>query len=148
MRWKKGRRSNNVEDRRGTSGPGLKLGSGAVLIMIILALIFGVGPTPLLQELSQGSASAPSSAGGEGVPANDEQAQFISVVLASTEDAWANIFSASGASYAPPRLVLFTDRVRSACGVNSLQTGPFYCPPDQKVYIDLEFFRQLFLSVR
>ena len=125
------------------SRPGVRLGGGAVLIMIILALIFGVDPTPLLQGLPQGSGSAPSSSAREGVPANDEEAQFISVVLGSTEDTWANIFSASGASYAAPTLVLFTDRVRSACGLNSSQTGPFYCPPDQKVYIDLGFFRQL-----
>ena len=143
MRWKQGRRSTNVEDRRGMSRPGVRLGGGAVLIMIVLALIFGVDPTPLLQGLPQGSGSAPSSSAREGVPANDEEAQFISVVLGSTEDTWANIFSASGASYEAPTLVLFTDRVRSACGLNSSQTGPFYCPPDQKVYIDLGFFRQL-----
>lgn len=143
MRWKQGRRSTNVEDRRGVSRPGVKLGGGAVLIMIILALIFGVDPTPLLQGLEQGAAPALSSAGREGVPTDDEEAQFISVVLASTEDTWASIFSASGSSYAAPTLVLFTDRVRSACGVTTSQTGPFYCPPDQKVYIDLGFFRQL-----
>ncbi|MEN8143647.1 MAG: neutral zinc metallopeptidase [Gemmatimonadota bacterium] len=143
MRWKQGRRSSNVEDRRGASRPGVRFGGGAVLIMIVLALVFGVDPTPLLQGLVQGdSPGLPSSTGG-GIPANDEEAQFISVVLASTEDTWADIFSASGASYAAPTLVLFTDAVRSACGVNSSQTGPFYCPPDQKVYIDLGFFRQL-----
>ena len=83
MRWKQGRRSTNVEDRRGVSRPGVKLGGGAVLIMIILALIFGVDPTPLLQGLEQGAAPALSLAGREGVPTDDEEAQFISVVLFS-----------------------------------------------------------------
>ena len=96
------------------SRPGARLGGGAVLIMIILALIFGVDPTPLLQGLPQGSSPAPVAVGREGVPANDEEAQFISVVLASTEDTWANIFSASGATYDAPDLVLFTDLCR--CG--------------------------------
>ena len=149
MRWRQGRRSSNVEDRRG-SGPigrmprGAKLGGGMTLIIILIGLFLGQDPMALLQMLNGGGGvSAPTQTTSTTPAANDEEADFISVVLADTEDVWGQIFAASGEQYRPPTLVLFTDVVQSACGTNSAATGPFYCPPDQNVYIDLGFFQEL-----
>ncbi|MEZ5593105.1 MAG: neutral zinc metallopeptidase [Gammaproteobacteria bacterium] len=149
MRWRQGRRSSNVEDRRGR-GPigrmskGAKLGGGMTLIIILIGLFLGQDPMALLQMLNgSGGVSAPTQTTSTAPSANDEEADFISVVLADTEDVWKQIFAASGEQYRPPTLVLFTDVVQSACGTNSAATGPFYCPPDQNVYIDLGFFQEL-----
>ena len=148
MRWRGGRRSTNVEDRRGSGrmgrmGPGIKLGGGMTLIVILIALFLGQDPMALLSMLSGGGGVAPTQTEGAPPPANNEEAEFISVVLADTEDVWGQIFANSGERYQPPTLVLFSDVVQSACGFNSAATGPFYCPPDQNVYIDLGFFREL-----
>lgn len=142
MRWRDKRRSSNIEDRRGRrrSG-GMKMGGGLGFILLILLFLF-LGKNPL--NLLGGSGSPTeyeSQAGGSLV--NDEAADFVSVVLASTEDAWPPVFAQSGMRYQAPKLVLFTDAVNSACGMTSSATGPFYCPGDSKVYIDLGFFREL-----
>jgi len=141
MKWRSGRRSQHVEDRRGrrVSG-GLKIGGGlGGLLLILIILLMGGDPSPLLTGDGGG---AP--AGTEyQAPPSDEAADFISVVLASTEDVWAETFQRAGGRYVPPSLVLFDDYVRSACGFNSAATGPFYCPADRKVYLDLGFFREL-----
>ena len=145
MRWRQGRRSTNVEDRRGRGrvGRGAKLGGGMTLIIILVALLLGQDPMALLSMLSSGGGLAPTQTNSTPPPENDEEADFISVVLADTEDVWGQIFATSGERYRPPTLVLFSDAVQSACGFNSAATGPFYCPPDQNVYIDLGFFREL-----
>ncbi len=151
MRWKRGRRSVNVEDRRGqkTSRPRMAIGGGTLLLVLAAAFLFGGDPAQLLELLGGGSASvgqgprqAPAPGPRSGPP-QDEHADFVSVVLADTEDTWNRLFAASGQRYAPPKLVLFTDAVQSACGFNSAAVGPFYCPADRKVYIDLGFYRDL-----
>ena len=138
MRWRNERRSTNVEDRRGIPGGGLALGGGAGIIVLIIALLMGADPRQLLDQISASSegpaASAPRPA------AENEEADFVSVVLAETEDVWSQEFQANGKTYTPPHLVLFTDRVESACGMAGAASGPFYCPGDAKVYIDLSFY--------
>lgn len=146
VQWRGRRQSANVEDRRGrgVGGAPLKLGGGGILLVILLSLIFGVNPLEILQVVGgpTASTSGPTTPAGP-PPADDEAAQFVSVVLASTEDVWGARFREAGSSYRPPRLVLFDDAVASACGTSSSAVGPFYCPGDQQVYLDLGFFRQL-----
>jgi len=140
MRWKKGRRSTNIEDRRGQRvGRGMKMGGGLTLLIVVVVLLLGGDPTTLLQVVGDSSPTQtrPPTA------AEDETADFVTVVLGYTEDTWGEIFSAAGQTYREPTLVLFTDRVQSACGMNTAATGPFYCPPDQKLYLDLGFFQEL-----
>lgn len=148
MRWESGRRSTNVEDRRGMRARPAAIGGGlGTIVLILLALYLGVDPSFLLQPGAPGSAPATapmeqSPAGMDGQPA-DPAADFVSVVLADTEDTWTALFSAGGQAYQEPRLVLFTDSVQSACGYAQAAMGPFYCPADAKVYIDLGFYRDL-----
>jgi predicted metalloprotease len=148
MRWRGGRQSTNVEDYRGrrSVGTGLKLGGGAI-VALLLAWFFGVDPRLIMgvMEGVQTNQVEPSPPGGvqqTGGP-DDELAQFVAVVLADTEDTWGVLFADRGAEYIPPKLVLFTDAVQSACGRAGASVGPFYCPADQKVYIDLGFYREL-----
>lgn len=151
MDWKGRRRSRNVEDRRGgggrrgPAGPGLKLGGGGLLLVVVIALVTGQNPLELLSAVDQaqvsvdaGRSTAPPPSG-----APDEQRAFVEVVLADTETTWQQIFAGAGQSYREPTLVLFDDGVDSACGFNTSAVGPFYCPADQQVYIDLAFFRDL-----
>ena len=140
MRWKKGRRSSNVEDRRGQRvGRGVKMGGGLTLLVVVAVLLLGGDPAALLQMAGE----SPATQTREPTAAEDEMADSVTVVLGSTEDAWSEIFAAAGQSYREPTLVLFTDMVQSACGMNTAATGPFYCPLDQRVYIDVGFFREL-----
>lgn len=152
--WRGRRRSSNVEDRRGQTpsrgrrgAGGIKLGGGAMILIAIVAMLMGQNPLEILGLLSSGgggvslSTEAPSR--NTAPPANDEASQFMSVILADTEDTWKKLFAAEGQRYREPTLVLFSDAVSSACGYNSAAVGPFYCPADQKVYIDLTFFREL-----
>ncbi len=145
MRWKTGRRSSNIEDRRGRRVRRGVAGGGIGTILIILAaLYFGIDPTMLLQGLDTITVGeAPRPPGSQVQPGSDEQAQFVAVVLGDTEDTWRQLFAASGQRYQEPRLVLFTDAVQSACGFANAAVGPFYCPADKKVYLDLGFFRDL-----
>ncbi|MGK2859505.1 MAG: KPN_02809 family neutral zinc metallopeptidase [Thermoanaerobaculia bacterium] len=148
MKWQGGRRSGNVEDRRGMSvgRGGASLGCGGLILVIAISLIFGKDPRDILQLIGQTqgpSASTEAPGGAPGAAPNDELGEFVSVVLADTEDTWTPIFQSMGRSYTPPVLVLFTDAVQSACGYNTAATGPFYCPADSKVYIDLGFYREL-----
>lgn len=142
MRWKGRRQSDNVEDRRGMSpGKGVLGGGMGLLIVIGLVMCMGGDPTPLIQQIDIGAIG-----GGGGTPPTpkqEEQAKFISVVLADTEDAWKVLFRDMGRKYEEPKLVLFSGNVRSACGFASAAMGPFYCPGDSKVYIDLSFYDQL-----
>lgn len=136
MQWF-GKGSNNVEDGRG--GGGLAVGGGLGVIIVVLGLIFGQDLTGLLGQMpnvQQGEVK-------KGVPADDEQAQFVSGVLESTEQVWEEEFRAMGAQYQQPTLRLFSNAVQSACGGASAAVGPFYCPGDQKVYIDLTFYDEM-----
>ncbi|UCF35767.1 MAG: zinc metallopeptidase [Acidobacteriota bacterium] len=141
MRWRGRRTSENVEDRRGRRVTGgLKLGGGGLLLLVVVALLLGEDPIRLLENSGALMESAPAP---RRVDQNDEEAEFVSVVLADTEETWADIFAAGGARYSPPTLVLFSEYVESACGFNSAAVGPFYCPGDGNVYIDLGFFQEL-----
>ena len=147
MRWEDQRRSDNVEDRRGMRVPGGVAGGGigTIVIVLIVSWLTGANPLTLLQMAGgvSGGSEAPAQQGQVGAPTGDPQAEFAAVVLASTEDAWTRVFQQAGKRYQPPTLVLFDDAVQSACGTNSAAVGPFYCPADQKLYIDLGFFREL-----
>ncbi len=142
MRWQNERRSDNVEDRRGLPAGRLALGGGGAVVVLILALVFGVDPRTLLQQVQEGM-PAQTQMSTEAPPtgaAQDELGQFVSVVLAETEDVWHEQFRRLGREYREPTLVLFTDEVQSACGNASATVGPFYCAEDEKVYIDLGFY--------
>ncbi len=145
MKWERGRRSRNVEDRRGrgmaAKGGGLSL--GAVAIIVVIGLFMGKNPLEMLGLLSQMSDSGTPTTSSSPAPIDDEASRFIASILGETEDVWAALFSRMGQTYEPPRLVLFTDRVQSACGTASSAIGPFYCPGDRQIYIDLSFFRQM-----
>jgi len=144
MRWKTGRRSSHVEDRRGTrAGGGLfKGGIGTVVIALGLAYFLGIDPRVMLQ-LGEAVAPSATETDYQSTAKEQQQADFVSVVLADTEDTWGAIFRQSGYEYEEPNLVLFSGQVNSACGMASAAMGPFYCPADKKVYIDLAFFDDL-----
>jgi uncharacterized protein len=141
MRIEDGRESQNVEDRRGFGGVGAgKIGIGTIVIALI-AMYFGVDPSFILQGGLQAPSEQAVPAGKP--PAGDEAARFVSQVLADTEDTWRDLFGRSGRKYQDPKLVLFTGATPTACGTGQSAMGPFYCPGDQKVYIDLAFYRDL-----
>jgi predicted metalloprotease len=150
MRWEDGRQSGNVEDRRGMRRPGGRTGGvgiGALLIALLASWIFGINPMVTL-GLVQGAgqlagAGAPKQVEGKRGPVEDEAGRFTSVVLASTEDVWKEIFRQAGAQYRAPKLVLFEGATPTACGTGQSASGPFYCPLDQSVYIDVGFYRML-----
>ena len=145
MRWKRGRRSSNIEDRRGQrlGGGAFKGGIGTVVVALALGYFLGIDPSILL-KLGEGMGSAQTTrVDYQPTPEEAELAEFVSVVLADTEDTWREIFKRAGRTYEEPRLVLFAGSVRSACGMASAAMGPFYCPADKKVYIDLSFFSDL-----
>jgi predicted metalloprotease len=144
MRWQSGRRSDNVEDRRGISlGRGGAIGGGAVVLAVIAALLGA--PQSVVRSLLQGGGGDVTETESGRVPsaAENEAAEFVKVVLGSTEDVWTAVLPASGRRYEPPRLVLFTEAVQSACGIAGAAVGPFYCPMDSRVYLDLSFFDEL-----
>lgn len=143
MRWRSGRRSSNVEDRRGRGiGGRVAAGGGlATLVVIAIALLTGTDPGEVADLVAGPQASVESPAGPP--PADDEQAQFVSAVLADTEETWHGLLPELGRPYQEPTLVLFSDAVRSACGTASSAVGPFYCPLDGTVYLDMTFFRDL-----
>ncbi|WP_421945648.1 neutral zinc metallopeptidase [Pedobacter sp.] len=138
MQWF-GKGSNNVEDGRGGGGGRTVLGGGVGIIIVVLGLIFGKDLTGLVSQLPQ----TENTQAKQGVPANDAQAQFISGVLESTEQVWDKEFQNMGKTYKQPKLMLFEGQVQTACGGASSAVGPFYCPGDHKVYIDLSFYDEL-----
>jgi uncharacterized protein len=143
MRWRGERQSTNIEDRRGLSVGRVAAGGGlGTVVIVVLALLFGVNPQTLLEQLPESPASDVRSSRPVN-PAEEELKQFTSVVLAKSEDVWTDVFRQNGRQYREPTLVLFTDQVRSACGMAGAAVGPFYCPGDEKVYIDLAFYNQL-----
>ncbi len=144
MRWQKGRRSSNVEDRRGSRvSKGVKGGGIGILLLALVAMYFGVDPSIILNLGGQMGSNQTTST--EYVPTEVENrlADFVSVVLADTEDTWNSQFKRMGSVYSEPKLVLFTGAVNSACGFAQSAMGPFYCPGDRKVYIDLSFYQDL-----
>lgn len=151
MRLDDQRESDNLEDRRGDGGGGLRLGGGrlglgTIVIALVASYFLGINPMTVLSMLSGGGGmpavehSAPPA---HKPPADDQMARFVSKVLASTEDTWTDVFRASGKQYVEPKLVLFSGMTPTACGTGQAAMGPFYCPGDQKVYIDLSFYRDL-----
>ena len=152
MRWDDFRRSDNVEERAGGGfgGGGMRLGGGAIIIVIIISLLLGKNPLELLALLGGGGGGpavemqAPAPASPSGQPTvRDKQKDFVAAVLGDTEDVWGGIFQKLGTRYEPPKLTLFRGQVSSACGLASAAMGPFYCPADQRVYLDLAFFDEL-----
>ena len=153
MKWEDQRQSDNVEDRRGEGGGGgfrlgggRGIGLGTIVIALVGGWIFGINPLTLLGMLDgSGGGQAPTSqqAPAQRPPANDAAAAFVSTVLADTEDVWGPLMKAGGSAYREPKLVLFRGAVGTACGTGQSAMGPFYCPGDQKVYIDLGFFDTL-----
>jgi len=148
MRWRGERQSENVEDRRGMSiSRGAKVGGigGLGLIaIVVISMFMGVDPTQILQVVQQNTSTSsmtvePSAT----TAADDDMRNFVAVVLAETEDVWNEVFQQAGRTYEEPKLVLFSDAVESACGMAGSATGPFYCPADHKVYLDLAFFEEL-----
>ena len=156
MLWKKGRRSDNVVDARGDTGGGggggmriggKGLGLGGIVIIVAIGLLTGQDPIRILGEITGQMGSEQTAAVNpqtrQAPPANDEQADFVRAVLGDTEDTWQQVFQQMGNQYKAPTLILFSGRVQSACGSASSASGPFYCPADQRVYLDMEFFREM-----
>lgn len=134
-----------MEDRRRISGRRIAgFGGGGIgIVIIVVIILLGGNPMELLQVMEQEGTGLQTSGTTQTTPYEDELADFVSVVLADTETVWGSIFAEAGASYQEPQLVLYRDQVRSACGLSSSATGPFYCPGDSMVYLDLGFFEQM-----
>jgi len=145
MRWRTGRRSRNVEDRRGMRIPRKAAGGGiGIIVIALIAMYFGVDPTVFLSQQGPTSSSVSTYTTSRPIsPAENELADFVAVVLADTEDTWHALFNRMGKTYREPTVVLFSGAVASACGYAQAAMGPFYCPADQKVYIDLSFYQDL-----
>ena len=139
MRWRGRAGSGNIEDRRGM-GMALPVGGGigGIVLLLLFSMLTGQNPIDYID-----TSSPQQTTGTSGVPGDDPQAEFVSVVLADTEDTWREMFAQRGATYPPPTLVLFTEATQSACGVGQAAMGPFYCPNDRKMYLDLSFFYDL-----
>jgi hypothetical protein len=148
MLWKGRRASANIEDRRGMGVPGGRIGlvgGGGIgtILLVLVGLYFGIDPSILLQGVQTTGFTPGEEQRRPLSPAEQEMAEFVAVVLADTEDTWNSLFGAQGGGYREPTLVLFSNAVESACGYASAAVGPFYCPADQKVYLDLAFFDEL-----
>ncbi len=147
MRWTGGRESDNVEDRRGSGGggggSGMLVGGGiGTIVLAIIVTLLGGDPSALLQQAATNSQTMPSAQAGN-PQADDQAAKFTRVVLAETEDVWTKLFADQGQQYQPPILVMFRQETQGGCGVAQTESGPFYCPVDGKVYIDLSFYDEL-----
>ena len=153
MKWEGNRESDNVEDRRDGGGGGLgggllggrSIGIGTIVVALLGGWVFGINPLTIINMLSGGAppAQVQQQAPAQRPPADDRMAKFVSTVLADTEDVWKDVFAKGGATYKEPRLVLFRGATQTACGQGQAAMGPFYCPGDQKVYIDLGFYETL-----
>jgi predicted metalloprotease len=148
MKWEGNRQSDNVEDRRGGGGGGLgggrRIGLGSVAIALVVSYFLGINPMTVLGVLGGAGPEVPTqSAPARKPPADDRMATFVSTVLADTEDVWKDVFTQGGATYKEPALVLFRGATSTACGQGQAAMGPFYCPADHKVYIDLGFYETL-----
>ncbi len=145
MRWKGRRQSENIEDRRGRSaGSGVAVGGGiGTLVLVLLVALLGGDPSQLLSGQAPAGGGASSGQSRPMTQAEEESREFVSVVLADTEEIWSKLFAARGERYEAPRLVLFTGQVQSGCGFASAQVGPFYCGEDKTVYLDTSFFKEM-----
>jgi predicted metalloprotease len=144
MRWRSGRRSTNVEDQRRVRVSRKAAGGGiGIVVIALIAMYFGVDPSIFISQMGPTSSVNTQQTTQQIPAAENELAEFVSVVLADTEDTWKGLFSQMGKTYREPRLVLFSGAVQSACGFAQAAMGPFYCPADQKVYIDLSFYQDL-----
>lgn len=145
MRWRSGRRSSNIEDRRGGRGVGrpAKFGGIGLILMLVFAWFMGADALQLLGMAGGQVGGGAQQNNTQISAANQESAEFVSAVVAQTEDVWNPLFRQAGLNYREPKLVLYNDEVQSACGYSTAASGPFYCPGDQKVYIDLSFFKEL-----
>jgi predicted metalloprotease len=144
MRWQGERESDNVEDRRGFGGGRVAIGGGlGTLAVFVIALLLGADPRQLLGPQSDPTSPSSTQTSRATSPEEKELRDFVGVVLAKTEDVWQDIFRKNGKAYREPKLVLFTEQVDSACGAGDAATGPFYCPGDEKIYIDLSFYNEL-----
>ncbi|WP_372826959.1 neutral zinc metallopeptidase [Polaromonas sp.] len=150
MKWEGNRQSDNVEDRRSSGGfggggllGGRSIGIGAIVVALVGGWMFGINPMTILSLLSGGSPAQVQQGPAQRPPADDRMASFVSTVLADTEDVWKDLFAKGGGTYQEPRLVLFRGATQTACGQGQAAMGPFYCPADQKVYIDLGFYETL-----
>jgi uncharacterized protein len=141
MKWNRARRSSNVEDRRGKGGGPMKLGLGGLAIVVVIGLLMGKNPMEMLSMIGGETPGIGQQV--ERTAAETEAAEFVASILGETEDVWGEIFRGRGETYPSPRLVLFTGQVASACGGASAAVGPFYCPSDSTIYIDLSFFQQM-----
>lgn len=144
MLWRGQRQSENIEDRRGMSRGGMAIGGGlGGIVLLVIALLMGADPRQLLEQLPTQDPSSRTQTSRSTTPEEEEQKQFVATVLANTEDVWADLFRQMGRQYREPKLVLFRDQVDSACGLAGAAVGPFYCPGDEKLYLDLSFFAEL-----
>jgi predicted metalloprotease len=139
MQWSGGRRSTNIEDRRGMRVGPMAMGGGlGTIVIVLLGYLFGINPGDLVNTGAYDDSSNPAMAS-----VDDEAKDFVSAVVGYTEDTWSEIFREGGGTYRPPEVVLYTQAVQSACGFGQSAMGPFYCPGDEKVYLDLSFFQEL-----
>ena len=143
MKWTGRRESSNVDDRRGIGGGGLAVGGGIIGVIVLLVKFFVLGDTSAVNDAIPQPGGQQQEMSAEEKKLDDERASFVRVVLADTEDVWNQLYSQSGKKYVMPTLVLFRQSVQSACGMAGAATGPFYCPGDQQVYIDLSFFEDM-----
>lgn len=145
MRWKKGRRSDNVVDARGRSGGigGGRLSLAGVAIVVVIGLLSGQDPMQILGQLANQTGQAPTQQSSRPANGDDPQVAFVQSILGDTEDTWQALFQQAGEQYRDPKLVLFRGGVNSACGFASSASGPFYCPGDRQVYLDLQFFDEM-----
>jgi len=144
MRWQGMRKSDNVEDRRGIGGKQLAIGGGlGGLVLAVLFMLLGGNPGEVLQNIQTGPSETSAAAGRPLSEKEKMMGDFVSVTLASIEDVWSEIFSQSGRTYEAPKLVLFSGQTSSGCGFASAASGPFYCPGDDRVYLDLDFFEEM-----
>jgi predicted metalloprotease len=147
MKWKSGKRSDNVVDRRGMSPrgglPGGRLGLGGIAIVVVISLLLGKNPLEMLGFVEQLTQALPQQEQGAVPPADDESAEFVRSILGETEVVWRDYFQNAKSHYEAPKLVLFSGAVSSACGQASSASGPFYCPGDQQIYLDMSFFNDM-----
>ncbi len=146
MKWRSGRRSNNVIDARGASprgGFGGRLSLGGIAVIVLIGLLLGKNPLEMLGLVAQMSDPGAVVEQDSAPPANDEASEFVRAILGETEVVWTDLFRQAGREYAPPQLVLFSGAVSSACGRATSAVGPFYCPGDRRAYLDMSFFRDM-----
>ncbi len=148
MKWEGHRQSDNVEDRRGSGMGGFGLGGrrigiGTIVVALIGGWIFGIDPLTMLSVMSGGGGTIQEQGSAPAPPPGDTSAAFVSTVLADTEDVWTSVMRQNGGAYRAPKLVLFRGAVLTSCGQGNAAMGPFYCPEDQRIYIDLDFFDTL-----